>query len=79
MANLGSLPIDPKIPQSLRDWLDRLRLRVESPSRPLRIAVNQFSGFFRIVEANDASQNEKIQFAGTGNPVLEEINSLGIA
>jgi len=62
----------------VRDWLITLRQDMLRAKRPEHIPVTQFSGFYRIVDATDATKNEKIQFAGVGNPVLEEINSLGI-
>lgn len=76
--SIGNLPDDVEINQSLRDWLGTLRQQIIRATRPLYIPVNHFSGYYRIVDAADATQDEQLQFAGTGNPVLQEINSLGI-
>lgn len=77
--SIGNVPHDPNIVSSLREWLERLRQHVVRPKRPIYIPVTQFSGYYRISSIDDLTEvDENIQFAGSGNPILQEINSLGI-
>lgn len=76
--SIGNLPNEPSLSPSMLGWLDRAKQELNKLRRPLYIPVTQFSGYQRIVDATDATEDVRFRFAGAGNPVLDEVNSLGI-
>lgn len=76
---IGNVPYDPNISPSLRDWLEKVRQQVVRPTRPIFIPVSQFGGFSGItVTAIYGTTHFGFESDGNGNPLIQEINSLGV-
>jgi len=71
-VSIGNPPsIDLKFGVSLSDCLVEIQREINKRKRPIYIPATHFSGFYNTTGGT-------IQFAGSGNPQLADINGLGI-